>query len=108
MQNHYSNIAEGEKKEKIAIISYFSLEWVILGCTDVRFIEGNLLESAAAERFCGGPGRLGGGPFSLLGGAGLILRGGGGAGPGHGRCGCDGTAPSAGRAPQGERPARGP
>lgn len=49
MQNHYSNIAEGEKKEKIAIISYFSLEWVILGCTDVRFIEGNLLESAAAR-----------------------------------------------------------
>lgn len=48
MQNHYSNIAEGGKKEKTAIISYFSLEWVILGDTDVRFIEANLLKSATA------------------------------------------------------------
>ena len=48
MQNHYSNIAEGEKKEKTAIISYFSLEWVILGYTDVRFIEANLLKSVTA------------------------------------------------------------
>lgn len=51
MQNHYSDIAEGKKKEKIAIISYFSLEWVILGCTDVRFIEGNLLEPVATIDF---------------------------------------------------------
>jgi hypothetical protein len=48
MQNHYSNITEGEKREKTAIISYFSLEWVILGDTDVRFIEANLLKSSAA------------------------------------------------------------
>lgn len=48
MQNHYSNIAEEKKKEKTAIISYFSLEWVILGYTDVRFIEANLLKSVTA------------------------------------------------------------